>query len=52
MHIPQKGFFPNYMPLVDVEKGLKSGELFEGIIRISKKCASEAYVPSPVRLKT
>lgn len=37
------------MPFVDVQKGLESGELFEGIIRINQKCTSEAYVPSPVR---
>jgi len=37
------------MPLEDVKKGLESGELFEGYIRISQKCPTEAYVPSPVR---
>lgn len=37
------------MPLDEVKKGLESGELFEGRIRISQKCVSEAYVPSPVR---
>lgn len=38
------------MPLDEVKKGLESGELFEGNIRISQKCNSEAYVPSPVRI--
>lgn len=37
------------MQLDDVKKGLESGELFEGNIRISQKCHTEAYVPSPVR---
>jgi len=37
------------MQLDDVKKGLESGELFEGDIRISQKCPTEAYVPSPVR---
>lgn len=37
------------MPLDNVKNGLKSGELFEGYIRISLKCITEAYVPSPVR---
>jgi len=37
------------MLLDDVKKGLESGELFEAHIRISQKCHSEAYVPSPVR---
>lgn len=37
------------MQLDDVKKGLESGELFEGYIRISQKCPTEAYVPSPVR---
>jgi len=37
------------MQLDDVKKGLESGELFEGNIRISQKCPTEAYVPSPVR---
>lgn len=37
------------MQLDDVIKGLESGELFEGCIRISQKCTNEAYVPSPVR---
>lgn len=36
------------MPLDDVKRGLESGILFEGHIRISQKCVSEAYVPSPV----
>jgi hypothetical protein len=36
------------MELDDVMKGLESGELFEGNIRISQKCTTEAYVPSPV----
>lgn len=42
-------FYPTYMLLDDVKKGLESGELFEGNIRINHKCNSEAYVPSPVR---
>lgn len=37
------------MQFDDVKKGLESGELFEGHIRISQKCSTEAYVPSPVR---
>lgn len=39
------------MPFEDVVKGLKNNELFEGIIRISQKCSSEAYIPSPVKRK-
>lgn len=45
-----KNFYPEYMSLDDVKKGLESGELFEAKIRISQKCHSEAYVPSPVRI--
>lgn len=37
------------MPWDDVVKGLESGELFEGNIRISQKCSNEAYIPSPVK---
>jgi len=37
------------MQFDDVKKGLESGQLFEGHIRISQKCPTEAYVPSPVR---
>lgn len=44
-----KNFYAKYMPLVEVEKGLKNKQLFEGVIRISQKCTSEAYVPSPVK---
>lgn len=44
-----KNFFPEYMPLDFVKKGLENGELIEGNIRISQKCNSEAYVPSPVK---
>lgn len=32
-----------------VKKGLESGELFESNLRISPKCTTEAYVPSPVK---
>ncbi|KAL4084635.1 hypothetical protein QTP88_027564 [Uroleucon formosanum] len=46
-----KDFYHDYMQLDDVKKGLESGELFEGYIRISQKCPTEAYVPSPDKSK-
>ncbi|XP_050432140.1 DIS3-like exonuclease 2 isoform X2 [Adelges cooleyi] len=46
-----KAYYPDYMSLDDVKKGLENGELFEGNIRISQKCYSEAYVPSPDKSK-
>lgn len=49
--ISQKNYYANYMQLDDVIKGLESGELFEGYIRISQKCTNEAYVPSPDKSK-
>ncbi|XP_025193320.1 DIS3-like exonuclease 2 [Melanaphis sacchari] len=49
--ISHKNYYPNYMQLEDVKKGLESGELFEGNIRISQKCTTEAYVPSPDKSK-
>lgn len=45
-----KNFYTKYMSFDDVKKGLENKELFEGIIRISQKCSSEAYVPSPVKI--
>ncbi|XP_001942877.1 DIS3-like exonuclease 2 [Acyrthosiphon pisum] len=47
----QKDFYLDYMQLDDVKKGLESGDLFEGNIRISQKCPTEAYVPSPDKSK-
>jgi len=49
--LSQKNYYSNYMELDDVIKGLESGELFEGNIRISQKCTIEAYVPSPDKSK-
>ncbi|KAL5233445.1 hypothetical protein ACI65C_000855 [Semiaphis heraclei] len=49
--LSHKDFYPNYMQFDDVKKGLESGELFEGHIRISQKCPTEAYVPSPDKSK-
>lgn len=46
-----KDYYPNYMQLDDVKKGIESGKLFEGNIRISQKCTTEAYVPSPDKSK-
>lgn len=42
--------FAEYMPLCELQRGLKRGEVLEGILRINAKNFEDAYISAPVIL--
>lgn len=44
--------FAEYLPLCELQRGLKRGEVLEGILRINAKNFEDAYISAPVILGT
>jgi len=43
-------YFEEYMPLCELQKGLKKGQVLEGILRINPKNYEDAYISAPVMI--